>query len=220
MRLNVLLLAVAASLPTMASADGLLFGGQPRLTFEFESEKNTAAYGDTSNFAFSLFPGIQWKESDPARPLGFLTRAELMLEGNQDHLSFGTQKAGSDGKTTEVKLGARVRADGSFNGTWGWFARALVGQSLNNERNFSYWYVEPALKTKFNSDWSWTTSYRIVRTFSRDARDADRNKFRLGPNYDIDKNNGFEFRYVWVNDPNNGNALRARAVIVEYIHRF
>lgn len=197
-----------------------LFGGQPRLTFEYESEKNTVAYGSTPNTAVSVFPGIQWKGDQ--RPLGFITRAELMLEGNQDHGKFGT---GTTGNTTETKMGIRLRSDGEITGRWGYYVRALVGQSWNNERNFSYWYVEPALKTDLNDvakGLSWTTSYRMVRTFDRDAetRTSDRNKLRFGPNYDFDSKNGMELRYVLAKDPNNHQELRSKAWVVEYIHKF
>lgn len=208
-------LAVSASI---AHADSTLFGGQPRMTFEYEQEKNTAEYGNTPNTAVSVFPGIQWKETDPNRPLGFITRAEFMIEGNQDHMKWGTQTVG--GNTTETKYGIRLRTDGSFDKTWGYFVRGLVGQSFNNERNFSYWYLEPGLKTKLNDTWSWTTSYRVVRAIDRSAKDADRNKLRIGPNVDFDKNNGMEFRYVYVTDPNNSNQHRANAYLMEYIHKF
>lgn len=195
-----------------------LFGGQPRIAFEYEQEKNTAAYGSTPNTAISVFPGIQWKGD--ARPLGFINRAELMLEGNQDNQSWGTQQSGSVGKTTEAKVGIRIRTDGDFNDTWGYYVRGLVGQSFNNEQNFNFWYIEPALKTKFNDTWSWTTSYRVVRTFSHEANTADRNKFRIGPNIDFDKNNALEIRYVLATDPNNNDKLRSRAAVLELVHKF
>lgn len=213
------LLLILSLFALTAQAETLL-GGQPRVTLEYEHEKNTAAYGSTPNTAVSVFPGIQWKGD--ARPLGFITRAELMLEGNQDHAKLGT---GATGNTTEVKMGVRLRSDGEIAGRWGYYVRGLVGQSWNNERNFSYWYVEPALKTDLGDvvkGLSWTTSYRVVRTFDRDSitREADRNKFRIGPNYDWDAKNGVELRYVRASDPNNHGELRSKAVVVEYIHKF
>ena len=197
-----------------------LFGGQPRITFEYESETNTAAYGSTPNTAVSVFPGIQWKGD--ARPLGFITRAELMLEGNQDHAKLGT---GATDNTTETKMGIRIRSDGDITGRWGYYVRGLIGQSWNNERNFSYWYIEPALKTDLGDvvkGLSWTTSYRVVRTFDRDSitRTNDRNKVRFGPNYDFDPKNGMELRYVLARDPNNNEELRSKAWVIEYIHKF
>ena len=216
--LSILTLALVASVAQ--ADDNTIFGGQGRITYEFEHEKNTAAYGSTPNNAVSLFPGVQWKGD--ARPLGFITRAELMLEGNQDHGKFGT---GATGNTTETKMGVRLRSDGEIAGRWGYYVRGLVGQSWNNERNFTYWYVEPALKTDLGDvtkGLSWTTSYRVVRTFDRDSvtKEADRNKLRFGPNYDWDSKNGVEFRYVLATDPNNDDKLRSRAFVAEYVHKF
>lgn len=197
-----------------------LFGGQPRITFEYEHEKNTDAYGSTPNTAVSIFPGIQWKGN--ARPLGFITRAELMLEGNQDHGKLGNSGTGN---TTETKMGVRLRSDGEIAGRWGYYVRGLVGQSWNNEQNFTYWYIEPALKTDLGDvakGLSWTTSYRVVRTFNRseEYKSADRNKIRFGPNYDFDSKNGVELRYVLATDPNNDDKLRSRAFVAEYVHKF
>ena len=139
-----LLFAILFVMPVFSWADSTLFGGQPRITFEYEHEKNTHDYGSTPNNAVSIFPGIQWKGD--ARPLGFITRAELMLEGNQDHGNLGSSGVG---RTTETKMGVRVRSDGEIAGRWGYYVRGLVGQSWNNEQNFAYWYIEPALKTDF-----------------------------------------------------------------------
>ena len=215
-----LLFAILFVMPVFSWADSTLFGGQPRITLEYEHEKNTPDYGSTPNNAVSIFPGIQWKGD--ARPLGFITRAELMLEGNQDHGNLGSSGVG---RTTETKMGVRVRSDGEIAGRWGYYVRGLVGQSWNNEQNFAYWYIEPALKTDFGDvvkGLSWTTSYRYVRTFDRAeaVKTADRNKLRFGPNYDFDKNNGVEVRYVLATDPNNDDKLRSRAWVFEYVHKF
>jgi hypothetical protein len=186
--------------------------GQPRVAFEYEHE--TSKNGG-NNIAFSMYPGIQWKE-------GWLNRAELMLEGNQDNMYDN----GKTGNNTQTKMGVRLRTDFKLGAGFSGYVRGLVGRAMSNEENYDYVYLEPAIKYSFNNTWSWTVSDRIIRTMDgTDGKDV--NKLRFGPNWEINKNNVLELRYALVYyadshnilNPNNG-ARKADAWILEYAYKF
>jgi hypothetical protein len=179
----------------------------PRVGFEYEHEKS---HGSTVvNDAFSIIPGIQCKEC-------FINRYELYLEGNQD----------SHGSTaTETKVGVRVRKDFKISDSFSGYFRVLIGHSANSEKNFNYLYWEPGIKYSFNDQWSFTTAYRVVRSIDG-SEGHNVNKLRIGPNFDLDKHNGFELRYVPAWDANKSfidlgtNELHSTALIVEYTYKF
>ena len=190
-----------------------LFGGRPRIGFEYEYEKN--AVGDGNNAGVSLYPGIAWKD-------GWITRAELMLEGNQDK----AWSNGSEGNTTQTKVGIRLRKDFTLGNGFGGYVRGLVGRAMSNEDNYNYAYWEPALKYDFNKTWGMTASYRLIRSIDG-STGHDKNKFRIGPNWNINDHHGIEFRYVKTYaaegpsflDFKNGQH-KSDAYIVEYAYKF
>ena len=185
--------------------------GQPRVAFEYEHE--TAKSGG-NNIAYSVYPGVQWKD-------GWLNRAELMLEGNQDNMYDN----GKTGGNTQTKMGVRLRTDFKLGAGFSAYVRGLVGHAMSNEGNYSYAYVEPAVKYSFNETWSWTVSDRIIRSIDgTDGKDV--NKIRFGPNWDINKNNVLELRYVKVYNAEHSffnlenNDRKADAVVLEYAYKF
>jgi hypothetical protein len=159
-----------------------LFGGRPRIGFEYEYEKS--ATSDNANTALAVMPGIQWKD-------GWINRAELYLEGNQDKMWSN----GTTGNTTETKVGVRIRKDFILGNGFGGYVRGLVGRSMSNEDNYNYAYWEPALKYDFNKQWGMTASYRLIRSIDG-TTGHDKNKFRIGPNWNIDDHHTIELRYV------------------------
>lgn len=197
---------------SVTKADTIL-GGRPRVGFEYEYEKS--AKGDGNNTAFAVMPGIQWKD-------GWITRAELYLEGNQDKM----WENGSTGNTTETKVGIRLRKDFTLGNGFGGYVRGLVGRAMSNEDNFNYAYIEPALKYDFNKTWGMTASYRMIRSIDG-STGHDKNKFRIGPNWNIDDHNTIELRYVKAYaadshsffNPSNGTH-KSDAFIFEYAYKF
>ena len=67
---------------------------------------------------------------------------ELLIERNADN---GADADGLIAK--ETKLFVRIRRDGDFTDTLGYYIRGGVGRSFNNQRNFSFAYLEPGLES-------------------------------------------------------------------------
>jgi hypothetical protein len=186
--------------------------GRPRIGFEYEYEKS--ATSSTTNTAMAVMPGIQWKE-------GMINRAELYLEGNQDNM----WENGSTGNTTETKVGVRLRKDFKFGGNFGGYVRGLVGRSMSSDDNYNYAYWEPALKYDFNKQFGVTASYRIIRSIDG-STGHDKNKLRIGPNFNIDDHHSIELRYVRAYGAEHSffnfdnNSLKSTAYIFEYAYKF
>ena len=86
--------------------------------------------------------------------------------------------------------------------------------ALNNERDFNYAYVEPALELKLNDRWEWVAALREVNSIDGTSG-QHAHKFITGPNLDLDQNNEIELRYV------RGNGDKeVRSWVVEYVHSF
>ena len=148
-----------------------------RIGFELESEKNRK--NDVTNNSFTVAPGWQFSKDAP------ISRVEILLEGNQDN---------KGAKEVETKIGVRVRKDFEIAGPFSGYVRALIGRSFVTGGGSNYAYLEPAVKYKLDDKWSFTTSYRMIQNYDTDRTHV--NKVRIGPNYDFDKHNWVELRYV------------------------
>ena len=89
-----------------------------------------------------------------------------------------------------------------------------MGRSFNNQRSFNYAYVEPGLEYKLNEQWEWVVAYR--QTDAIDTTTGQRvGEIITGPNFDLNKNNEFELRYV------KGNGDKdLRSFVFEYVYKF
>ena len=179
----------------IARAEGPLVG------LEFESEKNNKS--GITNHAVDIVPGWEFPEKN------LINRVELLIERNQD------TRADADGVLAkENKLFVRIRHDGDFTDTLGYYIRGGVGRSFNNQRSFNYAYIEPGIEYKFSEKWAWLVALR--ETNSIDSVSGQHiAQFRTGPSFDLDKTNEFEFLYV----KGNGDASLT-SWVVEYVHRF
>ena len=179
----------------VARAEGPLVG------LEFELEKNHNS--GITNHAVDIVPGWEFAEKN------LINRIELLIERNQD------TRADADGvRAKESKLFVRIRNDGDFTDTLGYYIRGGVGRSFNNHRDFNYAYVEPGIEYKFTQKWAWLVAFR--ETNSIDGVGGQHiAQFRTGPGFDLDKKNEFEFLYV----KGRGDASLT-SWVVEYVRRF
>jgi len=192
------------------------------INFEYETgHPNPSGPTGTS---LQVAPAINFTKDN--RFIG-LDRIELLVEGGQDN-AFSS---GPQGSATYTKMGVRIRRNFDIGYGFSGYLRSAVGRTFSNESNLNWAYYEPGLKYKFNDDWSFTTSYRIVRAIDGqsniDSTSTSINKFRIGPNYEITKKDGVEFRYVrefnarsssFLNWTTNG--YQANAYVFEYSHKF
>jgi hypothetical protein len=173
----------------------------PRGAVEYESEKDNKS--GMINQALTVIPGWDFAKGS------FISRAELLIERNQD------TQADSDGLTAkENKLFLRLRHSGDISKDVGYYIRGGVGRAYNSERSFNYAYIEPGVKYKLNSDWTWVASYREINAIDG-LTGQHVGKFMTGPSYDIDHHNEFEIRYV------KGDGDKdVTAWLAEYVHKF
>jgi hypothetical protein len=180
---------------------GVAQAGGARIGLELESEKDN--HSGFTNHAVTLIPGWEFSEESP------ISRVELLLEHNED------TKANSDGVTArENKFFIRVRHDGEFNERFGYYVRGGIGRSNNNERDYSFAYVEPGLEYKFGEHWAWTVAYREINSIDGTSGQHV-GKVYIGPSFDMDKNNEFEWRYV------RGHGDKdVTSWVFEYVHKY
>jgi hypothetical protein len=167
-----------------ARAEGPLIG------LEFESEKNRAS--GITNHAVDIVPG--WEFADDR----IINRVELLIERNQDTSSD------ADGVTAKAnQLFVRLRHDGDFNDTLGYYVRGGIGRNFNNEHSYNFAYIEPGIE------------YKLSPNAIDSAAGHHITQFRTGPSLDIDKGNELEFLYT----RGHGDEDLA-SWVVEYIHKF
>jgi len=173
----------------------------PLLGFEFESEKDN----DTgiTNHGVQLIPGWAFSEKS------LISRVELLIGRDQD-----TSSDASGELAKENKLFVRIRHEGHFSDTLGYYIRGGVGRSFNNQRNFNYAYVEPGIEYKFMRRWAWTVAFRETNSING-VSGQHIAQFRTGPSFDLDENNEFEIRYA----KGSGDA-RLASWAFEYVHKF
>ncbi len=185
----------------LALVCGVARAAGPLLGVEFESEKNHDS--GITNHAVEMIPGWEFAEES------LINRVELLIERNQD------TRADADGLTAkEKKLFLRLRHDGDFNDTLGYYIRGGVGRSFNNERNFNFAYVEPGLEYKLTEKWAWTVAVRETNSIDSVAGHHV-TQFRTGPSFDLDRNNELEF----LNARGRGDE-NLTSWLIEYVHKF
>jgi len=185
----------------LALACGLARAEGPLIGIEFESEKNSGS--GIRNRAVDIVPG--WEFSDK----NFINRVELLIDRNED------ARADSDGVLAKGnKLFVRIRHDGEFNDTLGYYVRGGVGRSFDNQHGLNFAYVEPGIEYKLAQNWEWTLAIRESNSIDGTAGQHV-TQLRTGPALDIDKHNELEFLYT----RGHGDEKLASWVL-EYIHRF
>lgn len=185
-------------------AETTLYGGQPRIAIEFEHEE-APDHSEIAN-SVTLIPGIRWNK-------GFINQIELLVQAERE-------KEKEDGvwhRESSRKVAIRIRKDFPLTDNLRATARALLGRALTEANDYTYVYFEPALKYKLRY-FDFTVGVRAVRAI--DGSDGhDSNKIRLGPSFDINKNNEIEFRWVRSWEAYSGKH-ESDTYIVEYITKF
>jgi hypothetical protein len=179
----------------VAHADGL------RIGLEYEREKDNRS-GIRSD-AITVKPGWEFPKDR------LINLVELSIERGRD------ADADSTGfRAHETKLFIRLRHNRKLNDSIGYYVRGGVGRSFNNQRDFSYAYVEPGLKFEFNDSWEWTVALREIDSIDGMPGQHVR-KFITGPSYSLDKRNEIELRYV-----KGSGDKDTRAWSLGYVHKF
>jgi len=120
---------------------GVVRAAGPLVGLEFESEKNNDS--GITNHSVDIIPGWEFSEES------IISRVELLIERNQDN------RADADGVTAkENKLFLRLRRDGDFTDTLGYYVRGGIGRSFNSQGSFNYAYIEPGLEYKLAQKWA------------------------------------------------------------------
>ena len=180
---------------------GVVRAAGPLVGLEFESEKNNDS--GITNHSVDIIPGWEFSEES------IVSRVELLIERNQDN------RADANGVTAkENKLFVRLRRDGDFTDTLGYYVRGGIGRSFNSQGSFNYAYIEPGLEYKLAQKWAWTAAIRDTNSISS-ANGHHVTQFRTGPTLDFDKNNELEFLYA----KGNGDA-NLTSWLLEYVHKF
>lgn len=193
-------------------------------SINFEYETGHPHPSGPTGTSLQVAPAINFTKDN--RLIG-LDRVELLVEGEQDN-AFSS---GPSGSSTYTKMGVRVRRNFDIGYGFSGYLRSAVGRTMSNESNLNWAYYEPGAKYKFNDDWSFTASYRIVRAIDGQSNisgvSTSINKLRIGPNYEITKRDNVELRYVrefnagsnsFLNWTTNG--YQANAYVLEYSHKF
>jgi len=173
----------------------------PRIGLEYESEKDNNT--GMLNHAITVIPGWEFAEDR------LINSLELLIERNAD------VRADSDGiRARETKLFVRLRHNGELGGNLGYYVRGGAGRSYNNQRDFSYAYIEPGLEWRLSEQWPLTLALREIGSIDG-TPDQHANKVIVGPGFEPDEHNEFELRYV--KGSGNGND---KSWVVEYVHKF
>ncbi len=197
-----LLLTVLLMSSLAAGAETLLWGGRPEFGIELEQEKTPDKLGVTHSITY--IPSLVF-------PDGPINRVDLLIMDERE-------KDLSEGSTIQVtKLAVRVRKNIRFGGDWGMYARALLGHAQEPDESFIYGYTDLALR--YEHDFvGFIAGMRVQRTLDG-TTGHDRNKFRLGPSFDIGEHHELEFRWVRAWDAHT-HAHESDSTILEYTYKF
>lgn len=197
-----LLLTVLLMSSLAAGAETLLWGGRPEFGIELEQEKTPDKLGVTHSITY--IPSLVF-------PDGPINRVDLLIMDERE-------KDLSEGSTIQVtKLAVRVRKNIRFGGDWGMYARALLGHAQEPDESFIYGYTDLALR--YEHDFvGFIAGVRVQRTLDG-TTGHDRNKFRLGPSFDIGEHHELEFRWVRAWDAHT-HAHESDSTILEYTYKF
>jgi hypothetical protein len=180
---------------------GAVHAAGARIGLEYEREKDRRS-GMNSN-EFTVEAGWEFEKDS------LINLVELSVERSRD------AEADSDGfRERETKVFFRLRHNRMLNDSVGYYVRGGVGRSFNNERNFSYAYIEPGLKFEFNDRWEWTVGVREINSIDG-TREQRVRKFITGPSYNLDKRNEIELRCV-----NATGDKHSRSWSLGYTHKF
>lgn len=180
---------------------GAAYADGARIGIEYEHEKDHKS--GMKNDAFTVKPGWEFSKDS------IINLVELSIERNRD---ANADSAGFRARETKVFL--RLRHNRKLNDRVGYYVRGGVGRSFNNQRDFSYAYIEPGLKLEVNERWEWTLALREIDSI--DGMPGQRvRKFITGPSYSFDKHNEIELRYV------KGSADKnIQSWSLGYVHKF
>ena len=163
-------------------ACGTVYGAGARLGFEYEREKDRQS-GISSDAVTAEFGWDFEKDS-------LINSVELSVERNRD------SEADTDGfRERETKVFVRLRHSHMLTKYVGYYLRGGVGRSFNNERDFSYAYIEPGLQVDFLDCWEWKAGMRHIDSIGSSDGQLVR-EFQTGPTYKFDKRNEVEIRYI------------------------
>jgi hypothetical protein len=182
-------------------ACGAVHATGARIGLEYEREKDKRS-GMSSN-AFTVEAGWEFEKDS------LINLVELSVERSRD------AEVDSEGfRERETQVFVRLRHNRMLNDSVGYYVRGGIGRSFNNERNFSYAYIEPGLKFEFNDRWEWTVGLREINSIDGTPRQRVR-KLITGPSYSFDKRNEIELRYV-----NASRDKDTRSWSFGYTHKF
>lgn len=197
-----LLLTVLLMSSFATGAETLLWGGRPEFGIELEQEKTPDKLGVTHSITY--IPSLVF-------PNGPINRVDLLIMDERE-------KDLSEGSTIQVtKLAVRVRKNIRFGGDWGMYARALLGHAQEPDESFIYGYTDLALRYEHDF-FGFIAGVRVQRTLDG-TTGHDRNKFRLGPSFDIGEHHELEFRWVRAWDAHT-HAHESDSTILEYTYKF
>ncbi len=154
----------------------------PRFGLEYESERDRRAA--VHNHGITLKPGWQFDKDR------LINVAEVLIDRNED------ASADADGiRARETKVFLRLRHNRKLDDKTGYYLRGGIGRSFNNQRDFTYAYLEPGLTREFGERGAWVFGWREIDAIDGTAGERVR-KYISGPSINLDRNNEIELRYV------------------------
>lgn len=202
-RANALFFSVAATyFSPIVHGEVVWWGGLPEFGIELEQEKTPDKLGVTNSITY--IPSLSF-------PDGPVNRIDLLIMDERD-------KAIPSGPTEHItKLAVRVRKNIRFGGDWGMYVRALVGRASEPGDAYIYGYTDAAMRYEHDF-FGLIAGVRVQRALDGTAG-HDRNKFRIGPSFDIGEHHELEFRWVRAWDAHT-HARESDATILEYTYKF
>lgn len=188
-------------LPGVAGADWTE-DGKFKLGFEYELEKG--AHNAWQSGGVTLVPGIHLNNR-------WINMVELLIEGAREH----NDETGE--RSTERKVGVRIRKDFAITEDVKFVLRGLVGHAWQGEESYTYYYVEPSLRYSIGPVET-MVGYRMVRAINA-GKEHDLHKFRIGPSIDLSEHSELEFRWVRAWSLHTGQHY-SDGYIVEYTRKF
>lgn len=193
--------AALALLPGLAGADWS-GAGKAKLGIEYELEKG--AHNAWQSGGLTLVPGIYLNNR-------WINMVELLIEGAWEH----DKQSGE--RSTERKVGVRIRRDFPITEDARFVLRGLLGHAWQGEERYAYYYVEPSFRYSVGPV-EMMVGYRLVRGIDT-HREHDLQKFRLGPSIDLSEHSEIEFRWARSWNLHTGQHV-SDAYIVEYTQKF
>ena len=173
--LEALTIVLSLSVAAAAHAQGPLIG------VEIERERDRDA--GTNSHAVTLKPGWRFAEG------GVIDRIELLIEREI------AEKDADGERERATRIFLRARHSGNLSQTLKYYVQGGVGRNFNNERDFSYAYIEPGLRYQLGERWEWTLGLREIAAI--DGRDGERvHKLVVGPTFKLAPGHDIEVHYM------------------------